>query len=90
MATTASKTSSKNVPPPNYRCIFSLKGHTKAVSSVKFSDDGLWLASASADRTIRIWNAVSLDKDQLIQHVSYSITETSLVDFFNVFIFPIK
>jgi WD40 repeat protein len=34
-----------------------LRGHSEYVSSVAFSQDGKRIASGSADRTIKIWDA---------------------------------
>jgi WD40 repeat protein/serine/threonine protein kinase len=39
--------------------VFTLKGHTRGVTSVCFSPDGLRLASASEDQTLIVWNAAT-------------------------------
>lgn len=36
---------------------WTLSGHTAGVTDLAFSPDGTWLASASADRTLRVWVA---------------------------------
>lgn len=40
----------------NYSPVFTLYGHSRSISSLCFSPDGLLLASASADRTAKVWS----------------------------------
>lgn len=65
--TPRSSHSSSGVPSPpvykplklNYKTKFILKGHQKGVAQVRYSPDGRWIASCSADGTIKVWDAAT-------------------------------
>ena len=45
-----------------------LPGHNKTISQVKFSPDGKFIASASWDKTIKLWNAKNGDYIDTLKH----------------------
>src|ERR1700687_3448185 len=46
-------------PVPGFTLRYVLRGHTDWIGRIAWSPDGSYLASPSADKTIRIWNARS-------------------------------
>ncbi|KAF5701661.1 will die slowly [Fusarium mundagurra] len=56
---------------PNYRARLVLHGHTKPVSQVRISPNGKFIASASADATVKIWDATTGEHmDTLVGHMA--------------------
>jgi WD40 repeat protein len=44
-----------------------MRGHTSAVLDLAFSSDGNWLASASLDRTARVWRSQTARRPRILQ-----------------------
>ncbi|KAF5023310.1 hypothetical protein F66182_4618 [Fusarium sp. NRRL 66182] len=56
---------------PNYHARLVLHGHSKPVSQVRISPDGRFIASASADATVKIWDAATGEHmDTLVGHIA--------------------
>ncbi|KAK2938621.1 G-protein beta WD-40 repeat [Fusarium oxysporum f. sp. vasinfectum] len=54
-------------------CLLTLEGHSENVNSVVFSHDSKKVASASADKTIRIWNAKTGECAQVLEDHSDNV-----------------
>lgn len=65
LRSTVDEEQQSQTPPPerprtlDYALQYTLKGHKRGVAAVKFSPDGKWIASCSADCTLKIWSAAT-------------------------------
>lgn len=60
------------------RLLLTLRGHTDAVTRVRFSADGRWIVTASADRTARVWNASTGDLLATLQGHSGPVSDATI------------
>ncbi|KAI9778784.1 MAG: hypothetical protein M1839_007874 [Geoglossum umbratile] len=58
-------------------CLQTLEGHSNSVNSVAFSHNLAWLASASWDKTVKIWNASSGECLQTLKGHSNSVNSVA-------------
>ena len=57
---------------------YALKGHTDAITAIAFSHDGSMLASASRDKSVRLWN---LKTGEVLRTVAGAVGQLSCVAF---------
>lgn len=55
----ASKSASISQIPPMSNMLFACYGHSSRVTSLAWSPNGKWLASASYDKTVHVWDATN-------------------------------
>ena len=58
--------------------LLTLRGHQHRITSVAFGPDGKWLASASEDQTLRIWNAETGDVTAVLRGHSSRVTSVAI------------
>ncbi|KAF0639823.1 hypothetical protein FPSE5266_00714 [Fusarium pseudograminearum] len=66
------------VPEDWDACVQTLEGHTSTVLSLAFSGNGKWLASASEDCTVSIWDVATGD---CVQTMEYQYAQVQAVAF---------
>ncbi|MGH9775001.1 MAG: toll/interleukin-1 receptor domain-containing protein [Candidatus Acidiferrales bacterium] len=57
----------KGTRAPHYELADTLSGHSGGVAAVAFSYDGRWLASGSADETIKLWNVATRKEERTLK-----------------------
>uniref|UniRef100_A0A0K0F1I0 Protein will die slowly (inferred by orthology to a D. melanogaster protein) n=1 Tax=Strongyloides venezuelensis TaxID=75913 RepID=A0A0K0F1I0_STRVS len=70
--TTSTPSNSIKIPNilPNYKMIGEpIPAHTRGISALRFSPDGKWLASASADKTIKLYNIEKAEEGIFPEHL---------------------
>ncbi len=60
-------------PPPGFKLHHTLRGHTERIAQIAWSPDGHLLASASHDRTIRLWDTQTAHRLHTLSGRSASI-----------------